>query len=124
MKTITKILFLFYKYYDKGSTKEIAYESSIIALIMIIFINIFSLILLTGVVTYLPFSGNARWLKYIIAFIFYVFPSYILIRKRFKKEDILRTEMKSSSIKKGYFLIVSYILISVITLIFLIKIQS
>lgn len=42
---ILKFLFLFYKYYDKGSTKSIAYMSALIALMMVLFLNIFSILI-------------------------------------------------------------------------------
>ncbi len=56
---ILKFLFLFYNYYDKGSTKSIAYQSSIIALIIAIFLNLYSVLIFSGVEDkYLTFSDS------------------------------------------------------------------
>ncbi len=55
---ILKFLFLFYNYYDKGSTKSIAYQSSIIALIIAIFLNLYSVLILGVEDKYLTFSDS------------------------------------------------------------------
>jgi hypothetical protein len=123
MKNIVyKFLFLFYSYYDKGSTKSIAYQSSIIALIMTLFLNIFSVIISMGLAgKYLKNSVDLTiWHKYIIGFVIFI-PIYWLLKTMFKKEDVLKIEMTESNKKKGYFIIIVYIIFSIMMLILSIK---
>ena len=123
MNLIKTTLHLFYKYYDKGSTKIVAYNSSVTALIMIIFINLFSLILLFGIDDKIPFYSTSRLINYLVIFLLFYLPLYFFISRKFKKEEIENVKLKNS-LKTGYFLLVSYILISVIFLIFVINKSS
>jgi hypothetical protein len=52
------IIYLLYKYYNKGGTKDIPYFCAITAFFMIVFLNITTLILLLG--------GNFDWNEIII----------------------------------------------------------
>jgi hypothetical protein len=60
MKSIIyKFLFLFYRYYDKGTTKNVAYFSAITALLMVLFLNVYSFLIFTKIdENYLTFSGK------------------------------------------------------------------
>jgi hypothetical protein len=123
MKNILlKFLFLFYHYYDKGSTKGIAYQSSILALMMAMFLNLYTVLVFTGVEDrYLRFSDSTlRWQKYLIASIF-LLPIYFVVKKVFKKEDIVMLEMDRSTMRRGYFLIIVYIILSTLLLAFVIQ---
>lgn len=123
MKTlILKFLFLLYNYYDKGSTKSIAYQSSIMALMMAIFLNLYSVLIFTGVEDkYLTLlDGTHKWQKYLITSLF-LLPIYFGIKKIFKKEDILKIEMDKPTMQKGYFIIITYIILSMLILAFTIK---
>jgi hypothetical protein len=119
---ILKFLFLFYKYYDKGSTKSIAYQSSIMALMMAIFLNLYSVLIYTRVEDkYLTFSDcTHKWQKYLITMLF-LLPIYFGMKKIFKKEDILKIEMDKPTMRKGYFIIVAYIILSMLMLTFIIR---
>ena len=121
-KLIYKFLFLFYHYYNKGSTKSIAYQSSIMALMMLLFLNLYSVLILTGIEDkYLMFlDGTLKWQKYFITSLFLV-PIYFGIKKIFRKNDILKIEMDKSTMRKGYFIIVGYIILSMLMLAFIIR---
>lgn len=43
------IIYLFYRYYDKDSTKSIAYESAIMATFLLLFLNFFVLDILFNI---------------------------------------------------------------------------
>lgn len=113
---IFRVLYLFYTYYDKGSTKGIAYFSSVIALIMVITINVLTIAIVLGISDYIPLSNNPRWLNYILVFSFYILPLYIIIKTKFKKVDVINVQLKWAK-NNCYFLLVSYILTSIILLI-------
>ena len=114
---ILKFLFLFYKYYDKGSTKSIAYTSALIALIMVLFLNVFSILIFIGIEKkYLVFSdGVPIYIKYLIGFTLFILIFFIL-KRAFKKEDILKIEMDKPSMRNGYILIIAYIISSMFIL--------
>lgn len=121
-KIVYQFLFLFYSYYNKGSAKNIAYQSSMIALIMTLFLNIFFVLIATGLAgKYFKNSIDLNtWQKYIVGFIIFI-PIYWLLKTMFKKEDVLKIEMTESKMKKGYFIVVVYIIFSIIMLIISIK---
>ena len=121
-KIVYQFLFLFYSYYNKGSAKNIAYQSSMIALIMTLFLNIFFVLIATGLAgKYFKNSIDfTTWQKYIVGFIIFI-PIYWLLKTMFKKEDVLKIEMTESKMKKGYFIVVVYIIFSIMMLILSIK---
>lgn len=124
-KLMMKSLFLLYSYYNRGSSKGIAYESALLAISFIIFINFFSALVATNLVRYLPIEySNWRVLKYLFFIIFYFIPSYIILSRVFKKEEIIKMEMDKSSMRKGYFLIVSYVILSIVLLVFVINVKK
>lgn len=113
---ILKMLFLFYHYYDKGSTRGIAYFSSIMALVGIMAINTLFVLVILGVIDYLPMKENHRWQNYLLVVILYVLPLYFLISSKCKKTDVLKVKLKKS-LRFNYFLLVAYIIFSVALLI-------
>lgn len=92
-RLMLKALFLFYKYYDKGSTKSIAYFSALIALMMIIFLNIFPILILFGKIKRNSKNtvGTSMALKYLIGFLIFI-PTFLTLKNIFKKEDILEVK--------------------------------
>jgi len=68
------ILFLLYRYYDKGSTKEIAYEHAILSIMLLLFINIFTFLTLFDLGNILPYNASyprgLQYLKDIVIIIF------------------------------------------------------
>ncbi len=121
-KLILQFLFLFYHYYDKGSTKSIAYFSALTALIMVIFLNSFAMIIYFDFAQRNPdySSRTPMSIKYLIGFIIFI-PIFFILKKIFKKENILKIEMDKSTMRKGYFIIVSYIILSLFMLIYIIQ---
>jgi hypothetical protein len=121
-KLILKFLFLFYHYYDKGSTKPIAYFSALTALIMVLFLNVFAMLIYLDVINRNPDYSirTPMSIKYLIGFILFI-PIVFILKKIFKKEDILKIEMDKSTMRKGYFIIVSYIILSMVMLIYIIQ---
>ena len=119
---ILKFLFLFYKYYDKGSTKDIAFEKSIASLILVLFLNIFSLLIIFNVLERHPDNSNGTLMsiKYLIGFAIFI-PIFFILKIFFKKEDVLNIEMDKPTMRKGYFIIVTYIILSMLMLTFIIQ---
>lgn len=117
-----RFLYLFYRYYDKGSTREIAYEAALLALIFVLFLNIFSILLYFSIPDiYFPNSSAVpKFKKYIVGFLILI-PVLFLFKNAFKKHEIINVKMNKNEIRIGYFIVVSYILCSVILLIWVIN---
>lgn len=114
---IYKFLFLFYKYYDQGSTKSIAHESAIIALTMVFIINTLSVVFWLDIDKKIGFDTFeiSRGLKYLIG-IGLVIPIVFVLKKVFPRDEILKIHMDKKTMRVGYFLIVAYIILSTVIL--------
>lgn len=119
---ILKILFLFYSYYDKGSTKSIAYFSALTAFIMVLYLNVFALLIYFDVLKRNPqqLSPTPMSVKYFIGFLIFI-PVFYILSRAFTEEEILNIEMDKRSMRKGYFIIVAYIILSLLMLTFIIR---
>lgn len=119
------ITHLFYRYYNKGSTKVIAYESALIAVSAIIFLNVFAVLMF--------FNLDTTWVSKIeqnfgktvklISGLFLILPQYILLRYYLKKEDVIKKQIDLNQIKKWNVLLIAYIIFSVLLLVFSIKLK-
>lgn len=119
------ITHLFYRYYNKGSTKVIAYESALIAMSALIFMNVFAVLMF--------FNLDTTWVSMIernygktvklISGLFLILPQYVLLRYSLKKEDVIKKQIDLNQIKKWNILLIAYIVFSVLLLIFSIKIN-
>ena len=116
-----KFLYLFHRYYDKGSTKDIAYESAIFALITILTLNLLSILYYLGVPReYFPnLFLIPRLQKYIIGLLILI-PIFFLFKRIFKEREVTNIKMDRKEIRIGYFIIVIYIICSVILLVYVI----
>ncbi len=119
---ILKVLFTFYNYYNKGSTKDIAYLSAILALMLIVFLNLFGILIYSRIAEdFLSKSSNIpRWQQY--GFIlFFSIPIWMLIKRIFKEEDVLNVSLSKTNIVIWKVGIMLYFIFSVILLIVIIK---
>lgn len=89
---------------------------------IVLFLNIYAILVYSGLEDkYLSFADNTlMWQKYLITTLFLI-PIYFMLRKLFKKEDILKTEMDKPTMRKGYFIIVTYIILSMLMLTLIIR---
>lgn len=118
MKRVIKfILFLFYRYYDQGSTKEIAYEKSIFSMMLLLFINIFTLLIILNKTDIMPYNASdPRWLQYLKTISIFVLPGFILISIIFRKKEIINLKYDEDKIDKGNTILIMYIALSFIAI--------
>jgi hypothetical protein len=116
---------LFYRYYNKGSTKVIAYESAVIAVSALIFLNVFAILMLFNLDTTWVSKIEQNYGKTIklISGLFLILPQYILLRYLLKKEDVIKKQIDLNQIRKWNVLLIAYIVFSVLLLILSIKIN-
>jgi len=117
------ITHLFYRYYNRGSTKVIAYESAIVAVSALIFLNVFTVLVF--------FNFDTTWVSKIeqnygktmklILGLLLIMPQYVLLRYSLKKEEVIKKQIDLTQIKNWNILLVVYIVFSVLLLIFSIK---
>ena len=114
------ITHLFYRYYNKGSTQVIAYESALIAVSALIFFNVFAILIFFNVDTTWVSEIEQDYGKTIklISGLFLILPQYFILRYTLKKEDVIKKQIDMNQIRKWNVLLISYILFSVLFLIF------
>jgi|GEM_PF-2249207 len=119
------IAHLFYRYYNKGSTKVIAYESALIAISALIFLNLFSVLIFLNVDTTWVSRIEQEYGRSVklLSGLFLILPQYIILRYTLRKDDISKKQIDLNQIKKCNALLISYIIFSVVMLIFAIKIK-
>ncbi len=111
-KLILKFLFLFYNYYGEGSSKSIAYFSALAALILTLFLNMFTILAFFGVVNRNSNSETAKVVQYLVGFLIFI-PAFYILKNIFKEEEVLKIKMEKSTIRKGYSLVICYLVLSV-----------
>jgi len=118
-----KILYIFYRYYNDGPTKDIAYLKSISVLLLLIFINILTVSAFTGVK--LPnMEGTSTIVKYLIFLIIYGLPSYLIINYFVKKKDLEDKNLAMQYKKIHGWILVGYFLVSIFLLVLAIRFKN
>jgi hypothetical protein len=123
MKTLVlQVLNAFYKYYDKGPTQYIAYESALLALILVLFMNLFTIeiVIGTSLLDGILFDEKNKWISYLkstgVIFIF-----FFVLRRLFKEEEVANYPEERQI--NGYFVFL-YFILSFLFLILIIKTQA
>lgn len=126
MKNLFELItHLFYRYYNKGSTRVIAYQSALIAVSFLIFLNVFAVLMFFNLDTSWVSKIEQNYGKTIklISGLFLILPQYVLLRYSLKKEDVIKKHINLNQIKRWNILLIAYIVFSVLLLIFSIKIN-
>lgn len=114
------VVFLFYRYYNKGATIRIPYESAILAILSLGFMNIMSLLMLFAPeLSDTLFKNHTRTELYIYSGIGVII-GYFITSKLIPKKDILDFKNVPNNIRLHSWLLFFYIIISFLILIFLI----
>jgi hypothetical protein len=121
MKIIKFVAFLFYRYYSTGGTRRVPYFSTLCALSMILYIHLFQvLILINRVDDIIPGGGNeTRPIKYLEMGLFFV-PIFLLVAFFIRKKELEQMNYDKSIIRKGYFFLIGYLILSFAILVLLI----
>ena len=122
MRTIKFIAYLFYRYYSTGPTKRIPYFSTLCALALIALFHIFQILIILNATDFLPASGAKpgmdRLMKYIEWAIFTA-PLFLLLSLLIKKKELETMHYDERKIKRGYIVLIIYIILSFSFMIFL-----
>lgn len=121
-KILEFIVYIFYNYYNKGATQSIAYPSALMGLSLLLYINIATIIVALGI-DYSKISpvieNCGRGVRLLSGFLLWV-PFSLLLKIFLRKEVIQNKNYARQNVKIGGFLLVLYILFSMILLTILI----
>ncbi|MBN8785242.1 MAG: hypothetical protein J0G98_19440 [Terrimonas ferruginea] len=111
------VMYILYKYYSKGGTKEISYFSALCVVVLLIYIHFFQiLILFNQVDAVLPMNRNDdRPVKYLKLAIF-LLPVFLIISLLVKPKDLKNSSYDERKVKRGGFYLVIYSITSFILL--------
>ncbi len=122
-KIIEFVVYIFYRYYDKGSTQSIAYPSALMSTSLLIYINLSTLLIALGV-DYNRISpvieSYGRGIRFLSAFLLWL-PFFFLLKMFLRKKDIAKKSYTNQVVRMGNISLLLYIIFSMLILIFLIK---
>lgn len=122
-KFCLSVLSIFYNYYDKGSTQVIAYESSIAAVILLMFLNFLAISIGfdLGLERLINIDGeNKKVFQYLIGSSILI-PLYLIFSLLFKKSELKKFAMNRSKNKFGGFAVTLYIILSMLAIVIAVK---
>ncbi|TRW21470.1 hypothetical protein FMM05_20175 [Flavobacterium zepuense] len=112
------IIYSLYKYYDKGSNKEIAYEKTILVILLFVLMNIFTiLILLNSLYLLDSLKDKSRVVKYIIFAVLYFAPGYYILSKIMPKAEIQDETLVKNYKSTHGLIMIAYMVLSVLFLV-------
>jgi hypothetical protein len=118
-KLLYKTLAVFYRYYDKGATETIAYESAILGVVLIAFLNMYAIAHLAGVqgvINEVIFVNSSRWITY-LKVIGIIVALLFILKLIFPKKELLNFNETYDQRKWHGPVLVFYIIGSVLFLI-------
>jgi accessory gene regulator protein AgrB len=119
MRTVKFIAYLFYKYYSKGYTKQIAYFSTLCALVMIACIHLFQVFILCNALFIVPTDGSQKDIKNWFFIGLFLIPFFLIFRFLIKETELQEMFYDKHKVKRGYLFLIVYLILSFALLIFL-----
>lgn len=117
-KAFEFIVYIFYHYYDKGSTQSIAYPSSIMVTVFMIYMNIITLLSICGLISILPnFIAYGKGIGLLGMMLFFL-PFYFLLAFFVKKKNITNKSYPNRVIKAGNISVLFYVIFSILSMMF------
>jgi hypothetical protein len=106
------IIYLFYRYYDKGTTKQIAFIKSLLCFMFVIFINIISLMLFIVPTFLQSFHFASKGQSYL--FFIGLFGIGYFILNKFVLEEEIKSILPNKNVSSHGWMLFFYILSSII----------
>ena len=121
MKLLQFMVLTLYRWYDKGSSKKIAYESAIMCIGLFIWVNLYTILIFLKVDYFITSSlDNLNKIESLIKILFFYSIGYLLIIIFIPKKKILALNNEKSDNGADYFYLLAYCIVSII--LFLIEI--
>lgn len=113
-----KIIYILYRYYSDGLTNSAAYYKSIFIILFLLFINIFTLVLMLNLDDVLNLlKGTEKMTQYLIFFICYLVPGYLILSRAVKMNDLKNIDLENNYKKQHGWFLVLYIVFSILLLV-------
>jgi hypothetical protein len=112
------VLYLFYRYYNKGSHDNTAFSHSLDSTAVLLFMNTFAILfaLKINVIDFLPVvRTQGRFIEYITSGLL-ILPFYILLKKTVKEKTIIIKSYPKKVIQVGNIALILYVILSIIAL--------
>jgi hypothetical protein len=110
-------MFLFYRYYSKGGTRNIPYFSALCAVVFLIYIHLFQvLIVLRKVDDVLPMKQDDPHPLQYGKLALFLLPIFLIVGFLLKPKDIKYLDYEDDEIRKGNTYLLIYVITSVILL--------
>ena len=109
MKHCRFVVFLLYRYFERSSSKSIAYESSLVVMTVFISLNFLAISTLLGLdVGRIAFNDDGDKIIQYLKSAIYMAPIYFLFTLLFKRKEIVGLEYDERKMKRGYYFLVLY----------------
>ena len=116
MKTLYFVMYLLYRYYSKGGTKDIPYFSALCAVVFLIYIHIFQILILLNKAILISIKENdQRMTKYIFLGLL-LLPIGYTIYTLAKPSVVMKLQYSAEKIKRGNTNLIIYIISNIILL--------
>jgi len=119
MKTVKFIAYLFYRYYSTGTTRQIAYFSTLCALVMLMYIHLAQVLIILNGMDLIPTDGSqakiGNWVKMAV----FLIPFFLLFFFLIKENALKEVSYNKQKIKQGYIFLIVYIVVSFTVMILL-----
>jgi len=115
MRLLKFTMFLFYRYYSKGTSDRTPYFSALCAVVFLIYMHVFQiLILLDKVDEVLPLNrDDDRTTKY-LKMGFFLLPLFLIVAYLVKPQDLRMAKYDEGKVKRGGIYLIVYTILSII----------
>ena len=114
MKTIKFIAYLFYRYYSStsGFAKDIPYAATLGALVLLAYLHIFQIFAILNKTNLIPTDGSQFKVSNYFIMALFMLPILTFFFVIIKKQDLQQLQYNNEKIKRGYFYLIVYIILS------------
>jgi Na+/proline symporter len=124
MKTLKFTVYLLYKYYSKGGTRDIPYASATLLLTFMGLIHVYQFLLLINRMDLVPTDGSQAKIGNFLQLGFFILPIALLLIFGVKKSEIESANYTPEKVKRGYIFFILYLVVTFAILLFLIYFQK
>ena len=116
MKTLKFVMYLFYRYYNKGGTKRIPYFSALSAVVFLIYIHIFQLLIILNKVNLLPMQKYDLRIEKYGKLALFLLPIFLIVAFIVKPSELKKLQYNDEKKRKGEVSLIIYITANIILL--------
>ena len=113
MKTLKFTAYLFYRYYSKHSfAKDLAYISTISILVLLIYVHVFQFLAILNLTQWVPTDGSQLKITNYFEMGIFMLPIFLILIILIRKKDISNCQYDEKKIRKGYVILIIYMILS------------